>query len=323
MEKMVVSGAINWDYNLFVERFPEPGEEVPVVRFEQVPGGKGANASVSAAFFLGRGKVAFLGALGDDEVGDRQIGVLEDAGVVTSGVKRAPGVPSGQAYITIEASGQNTITTVFGANLKLSPEDLAEQPRRRLITTADCVAVTDPPLPTVTRLASLAKDGKAKVVWDLATHSQRPIDELAETLSHVDYLVMNEVEAKLLAGSQDPKQVRECAARYNPEISVVVKLGAKGSRYASAEDGLFVPGIPLDEFGLRVANTTGSGDAFMGGFASALAAGKDVTGALVQGSAAGAAKATLTQTRLTGDRDRLDTLVADLGKAIAERMRPL
>jgi sugar/nucleoside kinase (ribokinase family) len=28
--KVVVAGAINWDINLFVQRFPRPGEEMPV-----------------------------------------------------------------------------------------------------------------------------------------------------------------------------------------------------------------------------------------------------------------------------------------------------
>ncbi len=38
--KICVVGAINWDINLFVERFPEIGEEVPVEKISRVPGGK-------------------------------------------------------------------------------------------------------------------------------------------------------------------------------------------------------------------------------------------------------------------------------------------
>jgi len=319
-KNVVVSGAINWDYNLFVERFPEPGEEVPVLRFEQVPGGKGANASVSAAFFSGDGTVSFLGALGDDDIGDRQIALLKESGVDTSAVKRVAGIPSGQAYITIENGGQNTISTVFGANAELQPEDMVESPCRQLITNADCVAVVDPPLPALNMIVSLVKPGNTKVVWDLASLSQRPIDELAEALAGVDFLVMNEVEAKLLAGSQDPALVRKRAAEFNPDISVVVKLGPRGCRYYSSHQGMFIPGIPLEAFGLDVVNTTGAGDAFMGGFVAELAESGDIAAALAQGSAAGAAKVTMAQTRFTGNQDELCRLVEELSAATMERM---
>ena len=320
MGKVVLSGAINWDYNLFVERFPEPGEEVPVLRFEQVPGGKGANASVSASFFLEPGSTSFIGALGDDDVGKKQVALLEESGVNPNGVKIVSGVPSGQAYITIENGGQNTISTVFGANTEIKPEDMVESPRRQLITEADCVGVVDPPIPALNMLVSLAGQGNARVAWDIASHSQRPIDELSKALESTDYLIMNEVEAKLTGGSHDPALVRQRLAEYNPDISVIVKLGANGCHYSSPEQGLFVPGIPLEAFGLKVVNTTGAGDAFMGGFVAAIAEGGDIVDALAQGNAAGADKVTMAHTRLTGDIDELRKLVFELMAATRERV---
>jgi hypothetical protein len=47
--KIIVAGSINWDINLFVQKFPRPGEEMPVARIARVPGGKAGNVSVTAA----------------------------------------------------------------------------------------------------------------------------------------------------------------------------------------------------------------------------------------------------------------------------------
>ncbi len=38
--ELLVTGALNWDINLFVHRLAKPGEEVVVDRIDQVPGGK-------------------------------------------------------------------------------------------------------------------------------------------------------------------------------------------------------------------------------------------------------------------------------------------
>ena len=124
MPKISVLGAINWDINLFVERFPRIGEEVPVERIMRVPGGKGANVAVAAARLLGRGQVALIGCLGRDDIAERQIKILIDEGVDVSGIKFTGDAESGQAYILIDDEGRNIINTLFGTNLELNPEDL-------------------------------------------------------------------------------------------------------------------------------------------------------------------------------------------------------
>jgi len=64
--ELLVTGALNWDINLFVKRLAQPGEEVVVERIERVPGGKGGNVSVAAAKLLGPGKVALMACVGND-----------------------------------------------------------------------------------------------------------------------------------------------------------------------------------------------------------------------------------------------------------------
>ena len=117
--ELLVTGALNWDINLFVKRLAQPGQEVVVERIERVPGGKGGNVSVAAAKLLGQGKVALMACVGDDEAGRNQIEILRKEGVETGAVQVLDGVESGQAYITVEDGGRNIVETHFGANARL------------------------------------------------------------------------------------------------------------------------------------------------------------------------------------------------------------
>jgi hypothetical protein len=68
MSKILVCGAINWDTMLFVDRFPNPGEEVRVMKVISVPGGKAANTAVAAVKILGTNSVGVIGMLGVDSI---------------------------------------------------------------------------------------------------------------------------------------------------------------------------------------------------------------------------------------------------------------
>src|SRR5713101_3267167 len=98
--ELLVTGALNWDTNLFVKRLPQLGQEVVVERIERVPGGKGGNVSVAAAKLLGPGKVALMACVGNDEVGRKQVEILKGEGVETEAVQLLEGVESGQAFVT-------------------------------------------------------------------------------------------------------------------------------------------------------------------------------------------------------------------------------
>jgi len=155
--KICVAGAINWDINLFVERFPEIGEEVPVKKITRVPGGKAANVAVASARILGSGQTALIGCLGKDSIAEQQIKILKNEGVVVSGIKFSETMESGQAYIIIDKDGRNVINTLFGANLELSPEDLHSPEILHLLLESSIVTLIDPPLKTIESAVSLAK----------------------------------------------------------------------------------------------------------------------------------------------------------------------
>ncbi len=308
MVDLITCGAINWDISLFVDRFPKLGEEVPVREIKRVSGGTAANVAVAAARILGSNKVAFIGALGDDDIGKIQIRILEDEGVITSGIKIINGVESGQAYIVIDAQGRNVIHTFFGANLRFGPEALMEEQILRLIRESKVIVIMDPPLETAEKLAEIAhKDGERIVIWDPGVYVEYGLEKLRETLRNVDYFILNHLEYEHLLGTSEPKKVGEKLSEINPNIVAIIKHGEKGS-FLVKERGAelhWLAAIPLEKLGLKVVNTVGCGDAFIGAFASAKVLGFDDLEALKWANTAGAFKATKIETRGSPKKDEL------------------
>ncbi|MGD2201103.1 MAG: carbohydrate kinase family protein [Candidatus Bathyarchaeota archaeon] len=309
MIDLICCGAINWDINLFLERLPRTGEEVPVNEIQRVSGGTAANVAVAAARLLGEDRVAFIGALGDDGIGERQLDILSEEGVDHTGVLRVEGEESGQAYITIAADGGNEIHTYFGANLVLTRQRLRDPPRLRLIRGAKVAVIMDPPLETAEALASLCAESGAKVIWDPGVYAELGVEALSHILDNVDYFVLNHLEYENLVGTCEPSEVMEILGAWNPGLRAIIKRGEEGCILCSGGgEQAVVEGVPLERLGRTVVNTVGCGDAFIGAFAASKVEGSGDLEALRRGCAAGAFKATRKETRggpVTGELDEL------------------
>ncbi len=311
MVDLVCCGAINWDINLFMGRLPLTGEEVAVKEIQRVSGGTAANVSVAAARILGLGRVAFIGALGDDDVAERQLAILTEEGVETSGILRVPGEESGQAYITIGLNGENEIHTYFGANLKLSTEHLSRPDTLKMIREASMAVIMDPPLNVAESLAELCSKKGGTVIWDPGVYVELGLEALASTLRNVDYFVLNHLEFENLLGTSDPGKVGATLGDERKGIKAIIKRGGEGCVLREHETGttLHVGAVPLERLGLRVVNTVGCGDAFIGAFAAAKVEGADDLDALRMGCAAGSFKATRMETRGGPTSDELEEMM--------------
>lgn len=314
MTKVVASGAINIDINLFVERFPKTGEEVPVVRLERVYGGKGANVAVSAARYLGKQEVALLGCIGRDEIGQQHAAELEREGVDTALIKKVSGVESGQAYIVIDRSGSNVIHTLFGANVEITAADIEEKPIAEAVKKSDIVVVVDPPLEVVWKLQQTAKSAGKTVMWDPATLCTLGMKKIGEEVKQADYVLLNEVEVENLTGQSNAVDASKKLLSVNKNLKVVVKKGAHGCILVSRDSTIEIRGIALEKMGMKVVNTVGAGDAFLGVFAAAKSLGRDDETALKLANAAGAFKCTRAETRGSPTRAELEKFVGRTGK---------
>ncbi len=307
---LICLGAINWDINLFMERLPREGEEVPVNEIQRVSGGTAANVSVAAARILGENRVAFIGALGEDVIAEVQIKILQEEGVDPSGILIVPNEESGQAYISISEEGANEIHTYFGANLRITGDHIGDPERLELIKSASVCVIMDPPVETAKKMAEECRKHGVKVIWDPGVYAEEGLEALMPTLENVDYFILNHIEYENLLGTSDPKTVAKELGRSVDGITTIIKHGAQGCVLCE-EDGTIIQmeAAPITQMGLKVVNTVGCGDAFIGGFASGLVEGLSYIEALRRASAAGSYKATKIETRGGPDKEQLEQLL--------------
>ncbi len=302
---MLVVGSVNLDLVYRVPHLPRPGETLLGSDLVRLSGGKGGNQAHAAARTAPAGvSVTMVGCVGDDQAAVLLRGDLERAGVDVSGLRTVPG-PSGTALIAVDEQGENTIVVIPGANAAW-PEtvggELAFAPRDVVVLQLEV------PFGVVEGVATRAARAGARVVLNAA-----PLDRRARgILASVDVLVVNEIEAAELFGVEgdlDEDTLGGIAAGL-PSTALVVTRGARGVLFAPA--GGAVRSLPA--FPVEAIDTVGAGDAFVGGFAVALAASASLESAVRAGSAAGALTATVAGARHPHlDRGSLERLAGSLG----------
>jgi ribokinase len=262
--EIVVVGSLNADLVARLERFPAPGETVTARHFAVHPGGKGANQAFASAR-LG-GQVAMLGCLGRDAHGELLLESLRGVGVDVSMIGRDAEAPTGMALITLDASGENQIVVVPGANARLTPEQVRAQ-EARIAGAAVVLLQLEVPLAVVETAARIAHDGGAAVILDPA-----PAQPLSDSLLRcVDYLTPNQSELLALTGRAVGSQTEHAARSLadGSPLRVIVKMGDVGALLVDASRQSFWPALSV-----KAVDATGAGDAFNAALAVALAEGR-------------------------------------------------
>ncbi len=216
-----VIGAINWDISIFEDRFARSGEEVPVRRVEEFSGGKAANVAVAAARILGSGRVACIGALGDDQIAKAQIAELVSEGVTVEGIVEVKGRQSGRAYILVDAEGRKTIHTHFGANAEITSGDIRERGCAKVISKTGAMVVMDPPTPVALAAAEAARSHGAKVIYSPGVRTQEGVKTLDAILRISDFLVVDRIELMNLDRAADEEKVLGIVNKKHPRVTVV------------------------------------------------------------------------------------------------------
>ena len=312
-------GAINWDTTVFEAKFASPGEEVPVSRVEEFPGGKGANAAAAAARILGRGSVAFLGALGHDAVRGPLLESLSTEGVRTEGVVTVRGKASGRAIIVVDGAGQKTIHTHFGANDAYEPKHVRSQTASAILSAAPMAVVMDVPLPAA-KAALSAGPRPSRVVYSPGVRAAEAGPLVDEVVSLADDLVVDRSELARLSGAESPRDGVESLVRRYEGVTVVATLGPDGCLVAKEGKTASVPPVDLADLGLSAVNSTGSGDAFLAAYSCYALFGLPPAEAAAWGNLAGALKAASAETRGSPTRGVLEETMRALREAREPRL---
>lgn len=264
---VLVVGSANVDVSVTTPALPRPGETVVGDGSMISVGGKGANQAVAAARC--GAAVDFVARVGADAFGRMVIDSLTTAGVGTAAVRPVTDAGTGLAAIYVDHAGQNCIVVVPGANARLAAEEL-EALAPAIAAAAVVVVQCEVPLTTVYRLATLARRAGTPLVLNPApAHGL----ELAQLAGAATYLVPNETEVALLTGRPATTRAEaiDCARRLVAVggSCVIVTLGAAGCVAVDAAGATHFAAPQVEAI-----DTTGAGDAFVGCFAAALAAGR-------------------------------------------------
>ena len=264
----LVSGAINWDTSIFVDEFPKAKEEIKAKKVISVPGGKGANVAVASARILGSNNVGIIGALGDDDIAKRQIKILKDEGVDTSCIKQIQNTSSGQAYIVVDHTGENFIITYKAANHMITVDMVNDEVTSKALNECKLVTVIDPPLEVADAIITNARNLGKTVIWSPGLLVRNGFEKIRETLMKTNYIILNEPEAKILVGMENAREACLTLSGKMNGKKVIGTLGAKGCIICWDTKTAVIPAPnPLD-LELKVVNTVGAGDAFVGAFSA-------------------------------------------------------
>jgi ribokinase len=283
---VVVFGSISMDITAYLERLPKPGETLAGKSYNWGLGGKGANQAV-AARKLGS-DVRFICRVGIDDFAKSAEREIASYGVDLSGFARDKDGATGLAIINVGEGGENAIAIVSGSNMRMDESDVARA-RAALESASILLLQLEVPLAASLAAAAVVKSKGGRVVLDPAPVPKTGVP--ADVWKVVDITTPNEVETAALIGWQPStleeglKAARELRAK---GVSVaIVKLGAKGLAYSSAEaEGTLTP------FKVTPIDTVAAGDCFNGGLANALERGLPLPEALRFASACGALSTT-------------------------------
>jgi ribokinase len=278
--KIVVVGSLNMDLIISSPHIPVPGETIIGRGFHTAAGGKGANQAVAAAR-LGA-QVSMVGRVGDDAYGHIQLDGLAADGVDTTFIQVDSEAHTGVALIIVDDAGENSIVVSSGANWQVSVADV--DAAEAAIAGADMLLLQLETRPEVVeRAAELADRHGVPVVLNPAP----PRSLSPELLARVTCLIPNESETAFLSGlSVTGMDSARSAARHllsKGVDTVVLTLGGQGAFLIAKGQEEHVPA-----FVVEVVDTTAAGDAFVAGFAVAVASGQSQLEAVRFAAATGA-----------------------------------
>ena len=241
----------------------------PSGRADNVLGGSATYISLAASFFT---DVRLVAVVGSDFTAGHEC-VLTRRGIDTRGIERAPGKTfrwGGQYLENLnEAKTDFTELNVFENFQPRIPQEYMDSPFLFL-------GNIHPSLQAAVRLemdSVKLTGGDTMNFWIQGTRQ-----DLVETLKLVNILLINDNEAKMLAGESSlPRAARKVLA-LGPQ-ALVIKHGEYGATIFFREGAFGVgshpfraPALPIEE----VKDPTGAGDSFAGGFMGYIASQGDI-----------------------------------------------
>jgi ribokinase len=272
-------GGYGVGFTVSTNRIPKAGETILGSAFSAGPGGKGSNQAIGAAR-LGA-DTSLLTAIGRDRFGQDGLALWQAENVSASSIMVVDEAPTMAGFILVEPDGQNRIIVAPGALDRVTAADVDSF--RDDLHHADVCLVS-------LEIAPLAAAASLRIAHEYGTKTilnPAPVIDLPEYVwTQLDYITPNETEAAALAGVDESagEEALVEGLRKLTTATIILTLGERGALVDDGRSRILYPAPSI----ATVVDTTGAGDAFSAGFATAIAEGMSLPQATQFANAAGA-----------------------------------
>lgn len=242
-------GSLNIDKTYEVDHFVQPGETLMASSMAVCCGGKGLNQSIAAA--RAGAQLWHAGLVGND--GQALVDALVAAGVHTELLRRIDG-QSGHAIIEVDPSGQNRILLFGGTNRMLNEKTIDGI----LDAFGEGMVLLQNEVNLLAYIVDAAYHRGLPVALNAAPMND---DVLGCELSHLGWLIINEIEGRQVAQCERDEDILPALSRRYPSLKVLLTLGERGAVVLANGTSYTVGSCHV-----AVRDTTAAGDTFIGYF---------------------------------------------------------
>ncbi|MGA7918679.1 MAG: carbohydrate kinase family protein [Candidatus Acidiferrales bacterium] len=306
-------GSCTVDYFAIVPRLLGPEEKINATRMEIHAGGVTANNLTQVAR-LGA-STGWLGLIGEDENGRIIQKAFAADGMDVSGIEVVKGEYSSLTWIPVDTAGERCIYMFPNVTGKISVHQVSSRFAKHIRAARHFhTEASQLPIAPVKQAMQVARDAGVRIIFDLdvspsffAQANLGSQEELCNALRLADVLKPCKAAAREMSGLGDYEQTAKALLGLGPKI-VALTLGTDGCMIASKDQVVHVPA-----FKVNIVDTTGAGDAFMGGLSYALLQGWDFKRVGLFANACAALCCTKVGARAMSKRDEVMALIAKQG----------
>jgi sugar/nucleoside kinase (ribokinase family) len=308
--EVVGLGSCAVDFVAIVPRLIGAEEKINAHQLGIHPGGVTANNLTQVAR-LGA-STGWFGLIGDDANGQIIMQAFAADQIDTRAVEIVKGELSSLTWIPIDAQGERCIYMFPNITARITPDQIRTR-FAAYITQAKHLhtEASQLPLPPILEAMRLARAAGVKVFFDLDVDPTYFVEaglgtqaDLMEALRLTDVLKPCKAAARELARENDEEKVARRLLALGPPV-VAITLGSEGCLIASEDSMVQRPAFQVD-----VVDTTGAGDAYMGGLSYSLLQGWPLERAATFANACAALCCTRLGARSMASRRQVEALVA-------------
>jgi sugar/nucleoside kinase (ribokinase family) len=242
----------------------------PFGEVEEVLGGSAMFFSVAASFF---GEVRLVAVVGED-FPHEHVDFLASRDVDMRGLRRMPGKTfRWEGYYEYDLNDAHTLDTQLNVFEAFDP-DIPEEYRD-----SDYVFLANIHPGLQLKVLEQVRSPRLTICDTMNYWIENERERLEETISRVDYLLLNDTEARELADEPNLIMAGRKLLEMGPE-RVIIKKGEHGVIMLGEEGFFSLPAYPLE----TVFDPTGAGDSFGGGFLGSLSRYEEIGGEEVRRS---------------------------------------